>query len=80
METTPAFVRCSEFGGSVLRGIDLSALVENQSVPYCLSIVEMLPLFKRVHLGRFHYQLKLWATIDGPAETTEPNIPISKYI
>ena len=41
-----AFVHCSELGGSAFRGTDLLALVGNQSVPYCLSIVVRLSLFQ----------------------------------
>ena len=39
LEATPAFVHCSELEGSAFRGTDLLALVGNQSVSCCLSIV-----------------------------------------
>ena len=42
LEAAPAFVCCSELGGSAFRGTDLLAFVENQSVSYCLSIVVRL--------------------------------------
>ena len=59
LEAAPAFVHCSELGGSTFRGTALLALVRYQSVPYCLSFVERLSLFQRVPLERFHYiQLK----------------------
>ena len=47
LEAAPAFVRCSEIGGSSIRGNDLLALVGNESVPYCLSIVERMSLLQR---------------------------------
>ena len=47
----PAFVLCSELGGSTFRGTDLLALVGNQSVSHCLSIVERSSLFQIVPLG-----------------------------
>ena len=33
LEATPAFVHCSELGGSAFRGTDLLGLVRNQLVP-----------------------------------------------
>ena len=54
LEAAPAFVCCSELGGSTFRGTDLLALVGNQPVFYCPSIVERLSLFQRVHVGRLH--------------------------
>ena len=54
IEAAPAFVCCSELGGSDFRGTDLLALVGTKSVPFCLSIVERLSLFQLVCLGRFH--------------------------
>ena len=49
LEAAPVFVHFSEFGGSAFRATDLLALVRNQLVLYCLSIVERLSQFQRVH-------------------------------
>ena len=54
LEAAPAFICCSELWGAIFRGTDLLALVGNQSLPYCSSIVKRLSLFQRVPLGRFH--------------------------
>ena len=41
MKDDPAFVHCSKLEEFVFRDTDLLALVENQSVPYCLSIIQL---------------------------------------
>ena len=46
LEAALAMVHCLELGGFTFRGTDLLALVGNQWVPYCLSIVERLSLFQ----------------------------------
>ena len=54
LEAAPTFVLCSELGGSSFRGTDLLSLAGNQSVPYSLSITEIIPIsvspFKEVPL------------------------------
>ena len=58
LETVPAFVVAFvvflfvclqlELGGSAFRGTDLLALVGNQLLPCCLSIVEVVPTSESV--------------------------------
>ena len=77
-----SFIHCSELGGSTFRGTDLLVLVGNQSVSYCLPIVERLSLFHRVCLGRFYCICFVEDSLDisGKSECANITDPISCFL